>query len=50
MPKISENTPVKEHPTQEDEQLKGTLVASLILGGLIVVSWLAAFLYYLSIA
>ncbi len=48
MPKISENTPVQEHRTQEEEPLKGTLIASLILGGLIVVSWFAAFLFHLS--
>lgn len=48
MPKISEHTPVTEKHTKEEEPLKGTLIASLMLGGLIVVCWIAAFLFHLS--
>lgn len=49
MPKLGENAPIVENNTHEEEQhLKGTFALSLMLGGLIVVSWVAAFLFYLS--
>lgn len=48
MPKLNESTPVTEQKTNEDEHLKGTLIASLGLGVLIVVCWIAAFLFHLS--
>lgn len=48
MPKLGDDAPVVENKTHEEEQLNGTLTLSLILGGLIIVSWVAAFLFHLS--
>ncbi len=48
MPKLGENAPVVDQNTHEEEHLKGTFALSLMFGGLIVVSWVAAFLFYLS--
>lgn len=50
MPKIGDNAPITETKTQhEEERLTGALTCSLIFGGLIIVSWIAAFIYHLSL-